>query len=45
MEKIEFLDFQNCIQLTKGEIEIIVMTDFGEVQSTTASHFYSNANQ
>lgn len=29
MEKIQFLDFQNCIRLTNGEIEIVVTIDFG----------------
>lgn len=29
MEKIRFLDFQKCIGLTNGEIEIVVSTDFG----------------
>lgn len=29
MEKIQFLDFQNCVRLTNGEIEIVVTTDFG----------------
>lgn len=29
MEKIQFLDFQNCVRLTNGEIEIVVSTDFG----------------
>lgn len=29
MEKIKFLDFQNCIRLSNGEIEIVVTTDFG----------------
>ena len=29
MEKIQFSDFQNCVRLTNGEIEIVVTTDFG----------------
>ncbi len=29
MEKIQFLDFQNCVRLTNDEIEIVVTTDFG----------------
>ena len=29
MEKIQFLDFQNCIRLSNGEIEVVVSTDFG----------------
>ena len=29
MEKIKYQDFQNCIQLTNGEIEIVVTIDFG----------------
>ncbi len=29
MEKIQFLNFQNCIRLTNDEIEIVVATEFG----------------
>ncbi|HEY0461191.1 MAG TPA: hypothetical protein VGC97_18795 [Pyrinomonadaceae bacterium] len=29
MEKIQYRDFQNCLRLTNGEVEIIVTTDFG----------------
>ena len=29
MEKVQFLNFQNCLRLDNGEIEIIVSTDFG----------------
>ncbi|MDQ3063064.1 MAG: DUF4380 domain-containing protein, partial [Acidobacteriota bacterium] len=29
MKKIQFLDFQNCIRLNNGEIEVVVSTDFG----------------
>jgi hypothetical protein len=29
MEKIQFLDFQNCVRLNNGEIEIVVTTDVG----------------
>ncbi len=29
MEKIQFLDFQNCARLTNNEIEIVVSLDFG----------------
>lgn len=29
MEKIQFLNFQNCLRLTNDEIEIVVATEFG----------------
>lgn len=29
MEKIQYLDFQNCLRLSNGEIEVVVSTDFG----------------
>ena len=29
MENIQFLDFQNCLRLNNGEVEVIVSTDFG----------------
>jgi hypothetical protein len=29
MEKIQYRDFQNCVRLTNGEVEIVVTTDFG----------------
>src|SRR5262249_16723586 len=29
MQKIQFLDFQNCFRLTNDQVEIIVSTDFG----------------
>ena len=29
MEKIKFSDFQNCVRLTNGEVEVVVTTDFG----------------
>ena len=29
MEKIKYRDFENCVRLTNGEIEIVASTDFG----------------
>ena len=29
MEKVKFLDFQNCLRLTNGEIEVVAATEFG----------------
>ncbi len=29
MEKIQFLNFQNCLRLTNDEIEIVAATEFG----------------
>lgn len=29
MEKLKFLDFQNCVRLTNGEVEVVVTTDVG----------------
>ena len=29
MKKIKFANFENCVRLTNGEIEIVVSTDFG----------------
>ncbi len=29
MEKIQYLNFQNCLRFSNGEVEIVVSTDFG----------------